>query len=610
MSNGKRMVAIAVGVADSIPRRYLQGALSGARGFSEWAQALGYETALVTDEAEPVTLVRLRRDVEDVLQSSAEPICRLVVYFAGHGFIREAEEGLWLLSDSLKEMRAVSVEPFRRRLYMYGISQIAIFADACRMLPPNVDIADFVADAVLGRGPKGRSEPEIDKFTAAQDGDPAYTIPGKTPEEDRFLFSGALLEGLWGIQRAAMSQALPGRVTSRSLGKYLKSEVPLLAKRYGLTLLPSISPTFSEGDDIYFGDGTPPTPPIFPDWPSPETVLGRSPSAAGFAAEYYAGDVIADTPDSSPGGHSFGDRLRYQARPLTFETGAGFAAEGASIRAIWAMRQLFAEPHGAPNWWRVGEHTGYVLSKPAPVLIEFDDGLFAAVTALPRFIATVLRDSRGVSGLVYREVDGDPNAATMAEHAIAAMERGTLRADEVPNLAVALRQQKHVDPMLGVISAYLYDSIGDIASIRRVAYYYTEHRQPIPFDIALLAQLEVCEVDGHLYAHVPSVPEERPRTDFEKKHQWSHAATPEASGVVGGRWPFMRQGWAYLDDPIDAGSPLIAHGLAQLSQQLKRARFPTLEIGAALVLADLFQLRPLAIGASASSSVSVSASTK
>jgi hypothetical protein len=72
---------------------------------------------------------------------------------------------------------------------------------------------------------------------------------------------------------------------------------------------------------------------------------------------------------------------------------------------------------------------------------------------------------------------------------LGAMEAGALRADAVIDLAVELRHGKHADPMRGALSAYLYDSIGDIDSIRRMAVFYIQHGQPIPYDIAMLGQL-------------------------------------------------------------------------------------------------------------------------
>jgi hypothetical protein len=224
------------------------------------------------------------------------------------------------------------------------------------------------------------------------------------------------------------------------------------------------------------------------------------------------------------------------------------------------------------------------------VLIEFEDGMFAATAALPQFIATVLRDGRGISALIYRPVYEAPDTAAAAEFAIAQMESGALRADDATNLAVELRKMKHADPVLGVISAYLYDAIGDIDNIRRMACYYVEENQPIPYDIALLAQLRGEWRDGLLWARVPPVGKRDPRTEGERSAEWTYSATKATAGLVGGLWPWMRQGWTFLDDPADDGSTLITPGLIELTRHLDRARFATLDAEGGSELARIFNL--------------------
>ena len=132
MSNGKRMVAIAIGVGAAAPLPYLGGAVNGARQFHKWALKLGYTSRLIVDDEKPVTISRLNSELLAELQSTDPPIHRLAIYFAGHGLIREAEEGLWLLSDWSTQLRAVAVEVLKRRLYRFNVGQIAIFADSCR----------------------------------------------------------------------------------------------------------------------------------------------------------------------------------------------------------------------------------------------------------------------------------------------------------------------------------------------------------------------------------------------------------------------------------------------------------------------------------------------
>ena len=633
MADGRRNAAVCIGVGQAGKRLpYLQGAVNAAHAFHAWASALGYEARLVTDETEPVTMQRLRKELDGLLATAGPaPIHRLVLYFAGHGLIREVEEGLWLLSDWDDELRAVAVEGLRRRLYLYGIKQIAIFADACRSLPPDVQASDLAADPVLGRGPvKPVTSPEVDRFTSAQDGSKTYTVPGDTPEQDRCIFSGVLLEGLWGTKPAAFSALLPNRITSQSLATYLRNEVPQIAGRYKLTLNPNVIPTFSNGDDIYFGDGPQLTPPIFPQWPPPDKVLvqmGPVPATTDLEIKLDIRNFRAD--DLSGGGsfrfdapflHEDTDRLqkRYSARrpakkakpkkkaipkptapgladllrqlsqPPDFATRSGFTIHGPAVGRVWGYPGTLAEPYGEPNGWRVGSAPGSPLSLAMPLCFEFANGLMFATTALPNFVGAVRCDDSGVSAIVYRLIYAPPSSVKSTELALAALESGALRAEAATDFAVRLRQDKHVDPVLGVISAYLYDAIGDLDSIRRMASYYIRSDQPVPYDIALLAQAEAEWREGLAWINVPAIAERKPRTEAESRHTWTYAATPAGSGVVGGLWPWMRQGWTFLEDPLDAGSALVKPGLAELRRHLQSARFATFDTAGGALLTRLF----------------------
>jgi hypothetical protein len=62
-------------------------------------------------------------------------------------------------------------------------------------------------------------------------------------------------------------------------------------------------------------------------------------------------------------------------------------------------------------------------------------------------------------------------------------------------------------------------------------------------------------------------------------------------GLVGGLWPWMRQGWTFLDDPSDTGSPLIIPELVDLRPGLMRSRFATFEADAGLKLAEICGLK-------------------
>ncbi|WP_129577493.1 MULTISPECIES: hypothetical protein [Sorangium] len=579
----QRMVAFAIGVGDAERLPFLAGAHNGARGFHAWAVASGYESRLVIDDEEPVTFPRLKAELEAVLAPGSGPIHRMLLYFAGHGLIREAEEGLWLLSTWYSELRAVAVEVLRRRLYMHGIQQIGIFADACRSLPPDVDALDLTADAVLGRGPrKPEGTPALDKFIAAQDGTATFAVPGASPDEDRCLFSGVLLEGLWGTKPSAFSQILPGKITSSSLGKYLATEVPVLSKRYGKKVVPTAVPAFPEGDNYYFGIGPTLSPPEFPPWPPAHELRGVPQQVLMLESLESARDLSVEAKLSVE------ERLDRLHAPTHFETRAGFAVERVEVAALWTPPDTFAEvQHDEARWWRVGERNGFVLSKPVPVLVELANGTCVATTALPDFIGSILCDDCGSSALVYRTVWSDRSASKAAVEALGRMERGGLRSSDVLDEAVDLRQEKHVDPVLGAVSAYLYDAIGDLDNIRRMAWAYHENHQAIPYDVALLAQLEArVGRGGLLRVDIPAVPAREPRTEKEARFFWTHRATPPARAVVAGFWPLLRQGWAFLDDPVLARPELL-----ELTSHLTRARFSTLDREGATRLSRLFRLQ-------------------
>lgn len=573
-----RRVAIAIAASDAKPLPYLSAAINGARAFHAWALQLGYESTLVVDEEKkPVTIPRLRAEFDTILRPLQQPIHRLIIYFAGHGLIRGAEEGLWLLSDWNDELRAVAVEGLKRRLYRHDIRQIAIFSDSCRTVPPDFETLDLVPDALLGRGPEEKlTQPYIDKFVAAQDGAATFSIPGEVPEEDRCLFSGLLMEALWGAHPDAYSKVVEGKITSSSLRDFLKAEVPRRAALYKRELHPTISPDFPDGDNIYFPEGSPPPLPVFPAWPPPDsaTAMGPAPNLKKKRRRLRTFSPPIDSVTEN--------RMRE-----AFRGKAGFVVEGAATRALWTTENIFAERVLEANWWEIRERAEVPLRHSAPALLEFEDGLFAAVTALPSFVARVVTDAKGVTAVIYWMASMPVLSTLAAEAALARMDAGALRVDEASDLAVGLREWKHADPVLGVLSAYLYDSIGDVDSIRRMAYFYVARRQPIPFDIALLGHLRAERRDGRLWANVPSVSERKPRTENEELKAWSYRATPEAAGEVGGFWPWMRQGWTFLEED-DFG--LIHSGLLELAGHLSPARFTCFSTDGGVHLAKLFGL--------------------
>lgn len=610
------MVAVAIGVSDAENLQYLPAALNCAERFFKWSTALGYEAKIITDadKRNPVTVERLRKELDAIL-ADTRPIHRMLIYFAGHGYIRELASGLWFLSDWKKEGVAVAYEALRRRLGSFGIDQIGIFSDACRSLPKSVFHLGLQESPVLAPGLIEDADPDLDKFLSTQDGKPSFAVSGSTEKDDVCVFSGVLLDALWGIKSEAFSKVVSDSITGSSLAQHLKAEVPRMAAKYGLRLKPSVSAAFPEGDNIYLSVGALPAGSVPPfDWPAPPgpPPSGPQPSLAESEPVELLQELRCEIrvrearPPKPRGGRAAPgklastrkrsarpllERLRRQKLPRGFETGSGFAVEGAEIRRLWTPNRVFTEPHLDANWWRVRESISSRLNDPAPILIEFMHGQFAAAAALPGFVAGLVCDSRGVSAVVYRPSNSD-TGARKTEDVIGALELGALRADEVTDLAARIRTEKHVDPMLGVFAAYLYDSIGDVGSIRRMAYFYVQNQQPIPYDIAILAQIRGQQQGDRLVARVPRVAAREPRSDAERQYWWTYEETSACEGVVGGAWPWLRQGWAFLADPTGLESTLMRPGLTGLTKHLARSRFPTFDSAGGLELANLFDLVP------------------
>src|SRR6187401_1633456 len=96
--------------------------------------------------------------------------------------------------------------------------------------------------------------------------------------------------------------------------------------------------------------------------------------------------------------------------------------------------------------------------------------------------------------------------------------------------------------------------------------------------------------NGVYWVDIPAIGARPPRTVQEKKYSWAYEATLARPGLVRGVWPWMRQGWLFLDDPSDLGSTLIRRGLRDMSGNLLPGRFASGDLVGATRLADIVAL--------------------
>jgi len=645
-----KRLCLAIGISDAPPLDFLPGAANGARAMAAWATAVGYdEVRCLVDDDAPIGIEEIREAlvgrpaepgqaaVRGLLKQD-EPIERLLIYFAGHGLARDAEEDLWLISRWEREERAIAVGGLKRKLERFGIAQIVIIADACRSAGTDQKSTDLTADKVLGAGPFDLNLPAVDLFRAAPKHRAAFMIPGETEDDDRCIFSGVLLEALWGHHDAAYSKfRTPRCITSSSLAIFMNAAVPKQAAVYGVTLKPDITPALLEGDDVYLTT-VPSNAPALTPWPAAKRVseMGiegvraadgkrgwstkvAEPPAVGAERSIFGG-IFKGLPGGEPdnlaaesaplplplpslaeiiatdnakvaetqaartaqAAHFVEQYDAEDERPTHYETGAGFSIAGARALTVRLGDAAIAQDERDRMWWRIappldeqpGPHwSNWRLALPLPLLVELEDGRWIGAAALPDFVATFTVTPQGASSLVYRVMWGG-GSANVTEAAVAALRAGTLAQDAALDYAIQLRQEKFADPILGVIAAYLYDARADTESIRQIAYFHAERGQAIPYDVALLGRLPVTrDANGVLIATVPAVAARTPRTDLERAYGWTTAATPEVLAPVAGAFPWLRQGWAQLDDD----DPIALPGLADLAPHLGAAAFTTLD---------------------------------
>ncbi|RYG88365.1 MAG: hypothetical protein EON59_04670 [Alphaproteobacteria bacterium] len=587
-------------------------------GQTRWTPQVGEPTAINHPSGLAVTISRIREELLALLPPG-ELTHWLVLHFAGHGIRQDSVRTLWLPTDWEQENRGIAVEALKTSLDFYGIENLTLVSDACRDFANRPATANLNADAVLPRGPMQPAQPGLDRFNAVEDGKSAFMVPGNTAAEARCILSGSLANALWGHEPKAFSPHADGRVISDSLLRFISRKTKAVGQIYGLECKAETIRWFGEDnpDMVYYDADGPPDPQAPPvEWPAPGAApaqpLGFPASDAvatairrlasihlpgGMASPVDPNDGAASL-QNLRGGLDLAFAIEQQA-----ERGLGPRAKSmrtwqadavaisvkrdleqrvrrtrrSTIRRVLRDGQKRISGHanlilsggrpvriwspsgvrrlGQTKSWRVDvEHSG-----AAQIIVEYADGLFAPAVVYPQLATLVTHDGQGrISGWMC----APPYAADAASlgptnKAIAELQTTRLSPADVNKLAASIRYEKHANPMLGAIAAYLYDYVGDRDNIRRMAWYYAKHGQPIPYDIALLGLLRTFSSDGILIAEIPAVKATR-RSAGQELPSFATRSTDERTGAVGGICPWLRQGWDFVAAPDPIEMPLVA----------------------------------------------------
>lgn len=640
-----RRVCIAIGVSRAEGLTPLRAAATAAEEVGEWAELSGFadpaDIEVLTDRDVPVTIERIAGAFGRLLPMG-QATDALLLHFAGHGLREDNTRTLWLPTNWRTELRAIAVERLKNRLSDFGIANVTIISDACKALANDRDTSDLTPDGVLGAGTSAGVRPIFDRYDAVHDVESAFMVPGAKPEGSRCIFSGALMEALWGAT-TALDEHYPGKVTPGSLADHLSTRVEELCAIYQLSCEPQCLPGRPADHLIYFDQGAvdPAQIPALPAWPAPISVAQPQPLAPGALSRkerrrietsilgrkigntnpdistFDRGlglpdltrrrldnwvDKIAVAPDSTEALSSTEiDWLKGKARGEVEGSlvaarqqerrRASISAFGEVVLPETPANLLFASVTPVAVWSRarvqqIGLNQWQASdSASEQLLVEYDDDIFLPVVVYPDLTTVVVRDNQGANGWLFRSRYEMSSSNRASADILARMQSNDLPPSDVDEVAAVMRHSKHGDPMLGAICAYLYDYSGDLDNIRRMAYFYALNGQPIPYDIALMGELATRSLDRPGYsAEVPAVAKRAREPDSDLPN-FVTRATKATSGNVGGLCPWLRQGWDFVEAPTDREAPLV-QGLPDVRRHLLPETFTSFDDEGGRILVD------------------------
>ncbi len=571
---------IAIGVHKPDNMDPLPGVIESVDGITAWAEDSGYETIKIDDRAGPVFVDRIKdaltplkgdgysRDGALLLDRP-----RIMVYFCGHGLHAPGDQ-YWVLTPGPDQPNhRISAVTFQDILSTYAPKQVGVISDACNVPKAVIGTAVSPVDPFPG---KPRSV-EKDTFRSSQEGKPSFAVPAKNGAPPYCIFTSVLVTAL---TEPAQPDALSPiylrlnerKVTSDSLATYLESKVRDAALDVGKLQDPVCNPGFRAIDDVY-AEFPSATKDGFSPGPDPIELAGPPP-------------IASIEPGDPAQLHRINRSQSEWRRPFVENVGKRLQAFKDDLYPDKRIGQLFVSldtvgmPLPPPEvvdskginraevpltfeypTWVFNGGNGFIDSGRSSTLIVKSGPFSCAITMHHNLWCTTLFGNRGDLPDAHGGVEllawghgGRPDlmpdrqqAALSGAEALKGLSNGTLQARDIPALARDMRYIKHADPMFGIVPAYLYASIGDLDNIHRMCFYYLQHDQDVPFDIALLSQLPLIPTgNGGFCIDVPEVsevPEARRAPDMP---HFLYTATPAERVTVAGITPTLRLGWQKL----------------------------------------------------------------
>jgi tetratricopeptide (TPR) repeat protein/CheY-like chemotaxis protein len=253
----RRRAAVVIGVDKIGSLARLESAAAAAHMFSDWLRSEGFEVTTITDFRGRIELSQISNAIKDFVDSGN---CgQLVVYFAGHAFLKNDDE-LWLLSDAPADANAaVSLHATITLAQYSGVPNVVVITDACRSIPTTpaqMRVRGGVIFPNLDSNYRSRSQ--VDKFIWVARGRPSYEIPLSVDGRKMSVFTYCWLRAFQSPDRDMIKEVMvDGQaiqvIPNRRLGRYLQREVSALLASVNLDLDQTVDTEVLSDDDTYIG---------------------------------------------------------------------------------------------------------------------------------------------------------------------------------------------------------------------------------------------------------------------------------------------------------------------------------------------------------------------
>ncbi|MEE1946433.1 caspase family protein [Pedobacter sp. KR3-3] len=505
MSNKKCALFIGLNNINGFPP--LSGAVENAKAMYSWAKAQDFEAKLLTDEGQArVTLDDLFNAIEDFIKRSPK---QLIVYFAGHGYIRDPGSEIWLLSDARRRStEGVNLRASKEDALNFGIENVVFISDSCRTVAASIDELRVSGGSIFPNEAVPDTRTRVDVLYATRAGSSAKEVKDPNGKYSG-IYTECMLDCLYGqvpqvIKELNMLTPPVMAVISYDLNEYLEERIPLLIAERRLAIKQHPFGEVNSRAPIYLSKI------IY----MPEGIHGIGPPVSEAQAPY---DRDYDRPDRQ----SLEEKLLTlrKSEPETYqyinETSSFInniisnpvPDEGHLIRLPYRGANT---PEGTIRVIGLENFGVYFLQRPwrsaerytrhsAVIRTGGDNSKCIPITVLPGFACRLIfNENKDLVLLDYYPIGTNEQrfqlyqyeAGYIAERKsliIAAAKQGVFEGGDLA--AENLRQYKALDPMLGLFAAYAYMETGNRAGVLSVYDFMAREREPVLFDVAMLRNL-------------------------------------------------------------------------------------------------------------------------